>query len=344
MSTTIRLQDSIKGSIEILSIDPPFSFFNFQENHFPNAYALKRLLSQVRAIQGKSMVIEMLDATTEIKEENEDSSIRCNFQIVSDVYRLSFFKDHIKIPKDIEQLSKDSFVGYIIIKRDFKKDTKRLLRERIFESIIAPSRFHNNFIHRKQQWEVKILGVNFSLNGYLYAQQNDLTNVCAHVAVRTAAACYHPNGAMLYREMNNLLGIDHRSRKVGEGRGLSVKELIYLMEQAGARCFLADYESTTEQPVPFQRLIYGSIESGFPSLVVFCFNSDSPNEDGNRHQSKHVIPIFGHTFNEDTWLPNANYFYFKLGPNIKYIPSDSWLSMFIGHDDNFGSNFCIPPR
>ena len=31
-----------------------------------------------------------------------------------------------------------------------------------------------------------------------------------------------------------------------------------------------------------------------------------------------------------------------MGENTKYLPSESWVSSFIGHDDNFGSNFCIP--
>ncbi|MDP2106919.1 MAG: hypothetical protein Q8J76_13065, partial [Desulfobulbaceae bacterium] len=34
--------------------------------------------------------------------------------------------------------------------------------------------------------------------------------------------------------------------------------------------------------------------------------------------------------------------YFEIGKKIRYIPSESWLSMFICHDDNFGSNYCIP--
>jgi len=55
-----------------------------------------------------------------------------------------------------------------------------------------------------------------------------------------------------------------------------------------------------------------------------------------------MIPCFGHTFNEDTWAPNAEGDYFNIGNSIRYISSDAWLSSFIVHDDNYGSNLCIP--
>jgi hypothetical protein len=87
--------------------------------------------------------------------------------------------------------------------------------------------------------------------------------------------------------------------------------------------------------------VYGSIESGFP--VIVCFRINDPEQvDGEHELTGHAIPIFGHTFNEDSWVPAAEQFYFEVGPNTTFIPSESWVSMYIGHDDNWGSNFCIP--
>ena len=57
---------------------------------------------------------------------------------------------------------------------------------------------------------------------------------------------------------------------------------------------------------------------------------------------KHIIPFFGHTFNQDAWVPEANVNYFKVGKRTRYMPSEAWCSSFIGHDDNFGPNFCVP--
>ncbi|HTG80320.1 MAG TPA: hypothetical protein VL949_00125, partial [Geobacteraceae bacterium] len=61
-----------------------------------------------------------------------------------------------------------------------------------------------------------------------------------------------------------------------------------------------------------------------------------------REEAKHIIPIYGHTFNKDTWAPNADISYFHIGEGVGYVPSESWTSSFLGHDDNFGPNFCIP--
>ena len=43
-------------------------------------------------------------------------------------------------------------------------------------------------------------------------------------------------------------------------------------------------------------------------------------------------------------MPHADMSYFKIGKDRRYVPSESWVSSYVGHDDNFGSNFCIPRR
>jgi hypothetical protein len=86
----------------------------------------------------------------------------------------------------------------------------------------------------------------------------------------------------------------------------------------------------------FQKILYSGIESGCGALLGFDVEIPQGGVDG------HIIPLFGHTFNEDTWAPNAIGLYFQLSQNIRYIPSDSWLSSFLAHDDNLGSNLCIP--
>jgi hypothetical protein len=70
------------------------------------------------------------------------------------------------------------------------------------------------------------------------------------------------------------------------------------------------------------------------------FGTDPQTDDGET--AYHVVPIFGHTFNEDTWAPGADLLYFPLRKATKCLTSSAWVSMFIGHDDNAGSNYCIP--
>jgi len=89
--------------------------------------------------------------------------------------------------------------------------------------------------------------------------------------------------------------------------------------------------------LPYQRLLYSGVESGAGALLAFSMSG--PKSIGS---PGHIIPVFGHTFNEDNWAPNASAAYLQIGRRIRYVLSEAWMSSFIAHDDNFGSNLCIP--
>jgi len=327
--------------VDLITIHRPFSNFDFIDQQFDGLPSLRRIMSQVRQNQGETMVIEELDLhdARDLCEENEDIRRRYGALSSSSAYRLTFFSKPIQERRHIDGLENADFVGYAVVKRDDVASGRRI-KTRIYESVVRPSRHVNNYIRRAQEWKCSPLGTEFSVQGYIYAQQNAMTNVCAHAALRATAASFHQQGDMSYREMNDLLGIDHVSRKVGgpDGGGLTQYEMAEVLRAAGAKCILIDYTDADDADTspPFQKWLYGSIESGFPAIV--CFAALSPG--GER--SYHAIPLFGHTFNEDAWVANADRIYFRPGNRSEFIPSESWLSAYIGHDDNCGSNFCIP--
>ena len=207
---------------------------------------------------------------------------------------------------------------------------KDLLRARIFESVIEKSSHPHNYIRGEPEWTCRIGNREFKIKGDLYAQQNGITNVCAHVAIKTVISRVNKN--ITYKKMNDILGIDHKKKKIGitVKRGLNTDQIKEILKYCGFNYISADYTKGKEI-LPFQRYVYGSIESGYPSIL--CFKTG---------ESKHAIPVLGHTWNADTWVPSAEFFYFKVGPQTKYIPSEFWMSMFICHDDNFGPYCCIP--
>jgi hypothetical protein len=84
-------------------------------------------------------------------------------------------------------------------------------------------------------------------------------------------------------------------------------------------------------PPPFQRVLYGSVESGFPAIICFHTAGDT----------YHAVPVLGHTFDEDAWVPSAQRCYLRVGADTSYVPSDAWLNSFIIHDDNLGSKFSV---
>ena len=76
--------------------------------------------------------------------------------------------------------------------------------------------------------------------------------------------------------------------------------------------------------------LYGHTESGCLSLLGF--------EGAN---GCHIIPVIGHTFNDDSWLPLSNKGYFQK-EEMKYYSSGQWLDSHIIHDDNYGPYYCMP--
>lgn len=101
-----------------------------------------------------------------------------------------------------------------------------------------------------------------------------------------------------------------------------------------------DYTQATEkdrEDNPYEKFIYAGIESGMGALLGFHFIGTAI-----QRENRHIIPFYGHTFNKDTWAPEADIFYFRVGEQVGYIPSEYWTSSFLGHDDNFGPNFCVP--
>ncbi len=312
----------------------PNSNFALIDKHFPSFSAIgpiRRIFSQARSYGARTAVIEEVDpsAVTELREENEDLKTLFGQAPASRVRRLSFFTRPCAGQQDLGSLTDDSFIGYAIIKEDSVPGDYS--RARIYESVIRADRRGNNFVRGSQQWRCRVGSNVYLVRGYLYAQQNAATNSCAHVACRTAAARFHPDGDMTYREMNTLLGIDHVTQRAWPG--LTSSQMMTILKNAGARCVPGSYPPTdpTIDAPPFQRLVYGSIESGFP--VILCFPAGV--------NSAHAIPVFGHTFNEDMWVVHAELSYFRIG-NISYIPSDLWLSAYVVHDDNWGSNYCVP--
>lgn len=321
------------SSLTIESIDRPFSNFGFIESRFPDVVPLKRIFSQVRTHGGKTLVVEDLNPAEaeDISEETEDISTPFATTIRSRVWRLSFFRKSFSTTRGLASAGDEDFIGYAVVKRDDVPN--RPSKSRIYESVIRRSRREDNFIRGSPEWSCRVGQAIFRTSGYLYAQQNNMTNVCAHVACRTAAAKFHKDGDMTYREMNDLPGvnIDHVDRIAD---GLSSDQMVEILNAAGATCVVGDYTTPKPgiKPPPFQKLLYGSIESGYPAIICFATT-------GGAH---HAVPVFGHTFNEDMWVPNAEWSYFRVGAGTAYMPSESWLSTYIAHDDNWGSNYCIP--
>lgn len=314
-----------------------FSNFLFVDNHYGSDPVVRRVFSLARKHDYQSLLIEIIpDSECELLvEENENLRIRRPDFRNSIVHRLSFFLS----PKGQNPSAKD-FLGYMIFKRDFFANNPKS-NAHVFESVISPVRSadHNNFIHCCREYAINTTAGQFHVTGVLYAQQNNLTFVCAHVGLRAVLACVLPEGDISYSRINKIVGVDHKVRRVGDGGGLEPSDIERVFAHLGV-----EYEKIVHEPkkklmlkTEYQRDLYSFIESGWPALVAFELDGPNVNALG---AARHIIPVLGHTFNEDTWLPDAQRSYF--GGSLSYYPSENWLSSFAVHDDNFGPYLCVP--
>jgi len=318
-------------------IESGFSNFLFIDQRYRSHPVLRRIFSLARFHQYQSLMIEEIQeaACPLLGEENSVLRLRRSDYQGSTTHRLSFWRC---VPE--RAASPADFIGYAIFKSDSFTGLP-LPQDHIYEAIMPPARIEaqNNFIHCRRDYSVQTCAGTQSVRGVLYAQQNDLTFVCAHVAMRTALACLLPEGDISYARMNGLAGVDHQQRRVGEGSGLSPADLEAILTGLAIphEKIIHEPGQGLDLPTEFQRDHYGFIESGCPALVEFELDDPNPGPNGS---PRHIVPVIGHTFNDDAWVPDAQRSYF--GNQLRYFSSESWLSSYVLHDDNFGPYYCLP--
>lgn len=428
----------------------PFSNFDFRDKYFPGNTPIGRILSQARRLEFKTMVMEEIPSAGFAKTDDLDLKEAQIGFIKSTISRLTFFKRTFRGPNGVKRCKSKDFLGYAILKNNHFFDGSG--RWIVFESVMSTPRHDNNFVHAKKTYTVRSGARLFKIKGNIYCQQNGLTNVCAHAALRTVIAATSKSGDIGYREINRILKKAGKPYIVGSGglnsdqmktvlevkkinfyeylqRGLfrfnirdfhipnlrnalkaanTTNELVLkrlgvnadALETVSEIQFVDVFNQILDTPdfhnsvaaqidsnklskeiqqvlektrlsgtslsvfeinqlnralleqfypqeivlnlrksvitIPYQKYLYGSIEVGYSAMLGFALKR------GTTEIERHIIPVFGHTFNEDTWVPNAESNYFKIGKDTRYVPSEAWVSTYICHDDNFGSNFCIP--
>ena len=323
-------------------IETGFSNFVYIDEHFYSCPVLRRIFSIARKLGYQSLLQEELSEQDSLLllKENAMLALRAPDFKKSKVIRLCFFRT---TPDQQPNDACGDCLGYAVFKIDHFSGAPQP-KFHIYEAVMRPSRSErgNNFIHCSKHFTVSTTIGRFSVEGALYAQQNDLTFVCAHVALRTVIAAASPNNDSDYCQINQLLGIDHTTRQLGSSAnapnsGLDRNEMEAVFKHCGLDFTTTVHEpGTAEFTGEFQRELYSSIESGMPALLGFELDP-APN---GSPQGRHIIPVLGHTFNEDTWVADASRAYFEGG--LQYYSSESWLSTYVTHDDNFGPYLCLP--
>ena len=320
---------------QIIDTQRPFSNFAFIEKLKINSFPIHRLFSQARISNYKTLTIEEIP-NVGFSSDDDKQLEELGIKMPQDnLLRLGFFSTTFNKLEAIKDQKESDFIGYAILKKIPIND--QYYKWIVFESVIEPNEHEHNFFHKLVDYNINICGNILKIKGILYCQQNELNNVCAHVGLRTVVSMLNPSGDISYTRMNDMLKDSGKPHIIREGLGieqicaiLDCMNIKYSINSANKN----DNVTKRKVEIPYQKYIYGSIESGYPALLGFSLKG--------RPDANHIIPILGHTLNQDTWVPNAETSYFVVGKDTRYVPSESWVSSYICHDDNFGSYYCIP--
>ncbi len=319
-------------ALEIAETHRPFSNFDFVEKHFGGTPSIRRLFSQARAQAATTLVVEDIPASGVIASENVEISQRFGDYSMGALKRLTFWRGR---SLDLDSVDSTHLLGFAIAKRDLVP-SRGVDRWHVFESAFASSPREHSYLHGTRAYQVVAGQRRFSVAGVLYCQQNALNKACAQVALRSLCALHVPDTEVSYERINLLAR--KASGTFDPAKGLGAVQIRAVLQGVGIGFRDVDY--TAEPPkyrkeLPYQKLLYAGIESGAGALLGFSLA-------GPKAAGLHMIPFFGHTSNQDAWVPKAETAYFHVGEHTRYVPSEAWVSSFIGHDDNFGSNFCVP--
>ena len=349
------------------SCQAPFSFYQLVEDLWHqggNPNPLHRLCTLMRKMKVKSFIKEELELNEELLEEQNMATKRYKKTVGLTAIRLTFFRSLPPSSKwdDQEELPDDHLLGYAVIVTLELPDDKYTTF--LLESVVRPPSIWvrdakdrisiepitNYYVHNTRDFETTI-GTEgksrpLTLTGSFFAQQNDITHVSAHAALRMAinSSSTLNTEKLTNQRINEILGIDFSSPEKCVGHidgdppetktGLNYQELEEVVHQLGGRTISADFVQNTA--VEYDQFIYPFVESACPVILGI--------EGWNFNRSSiisHVVSVLGHTLNSDRWEPEARSGYGGF-PAESYTPVTGWVGHYIINDDNFGMYVTLP--
>lgn len=346
---------------------PSFSFYQLIDDLWHqggNSNPLHRLCTLMRKMKVESFIKEELELNDELLEEQNMVTQRYNQKIGLTATRLTFFQSLPPSSKweDQEELPDDHLLGYAVIATLELPDDE--YRTYLLESVVRPPSIWvrdaedrisiepitNYYVHNTRDFETTIgtekKSRTLTLTGSFFAQQNDITHVCAHAALRMAINSSSTlNTEKLTNKMiNEILGIDFSKPEKcvghidgdpgGTKEGLDIQELEEVIRRSGGRTISANFVENTS--VEYDQFIYPFAESACPVILGI--------EGWNFNRSSiisHVVSVLGHTLNSDRWEPEARTGYGGF-PTESYTPVTGWVGHYIINDDNFGMYVTLP--
>lgn len=329
----------------LIHFKQPFSSFTFVDTRYGKENtAIRRLFSIARSHDAYTLMIEEIEPAGIISDENEEIKHYATDYEMKGLDRISFWRS------PLDTLGANTFhdeecIGYAILKHDVVP-SKSFDEWHVFEAVFEKYHDKHNCVPNPMEYSVVLGNGDISVKGLLYAQQNGLNKSCAQVALQSLISRINRRD-ISYREINEI------ARQVSPqdfdpSDGLSIERIQAVLKGLKIGFRNIDYTSNGDKHRtrhPYQKHVYAGVESGAGALLGFHYTGPAiqiMKLRGKQRIPRHIITFYGHTFNKDTWISEADITYFRVGERLGYIPSENWTSSFLGHDDNLGPCFCVP--
>lgn len=212
---------------------------------------------------------------------------------------------------------------------------------------------YNTYYHVAREFACAIGNKNktiksYKLKGTYFSQQNGITSVCAHSALKMLLNNMQDgsqNGLITTAEVNNKIESKLTTGKIN----IKKQDIENFLKNLKYKTIYRDFFN--EPNLSYCNFLHILIESSCPCLLLFTTND-----------SQHIVPIIGHTLNPDIWNPEAEIYYgmrnihndFSSIPIYndiseqdreklrKFSPASKWIDNLIIHDDNFGMYLSVP--
>jgi hypothetical protein len=299
---------------------------------------IHRICTLMRKMHVQALLCENLELNDELLNERDAVAILRGHSTTAKAVRVTFFR-HMPPSCDWQALEDADVMGYAVILTLVYQATNLSY---IYEAVIRPPSLFlggkwmdvsNYYVHCIKDFKTTIgtrsLSRNFTFPGTFFCQQNGITHVCAHAALRSALNNWRSySGAKITSKLiNEALGIDHTAGKQIPHGGLHTAQIKAFVQKLGHNVLVADFNSTPD--IDYDEFVYPLIESGCPVVLGIV-----------RPGIAHVVSVIGHTLNTDRWA-EARHLYGTF-PSYPYIPASSWVDHFIISDDNFGMYVTLP--
>lgn len=305
-----------------------------------NRAPIHRICTLMRKMGVEALLREELILPAELIEERDAYAIRrgSGISTTERAVRFTFFR---RMPNsgDWQDLDDEDVIGYAVI---FTIQETGNIFSYVYEAVVRPPSLYldgkwrnvsNYYVHCSKEFQTTVGTAvkrrNFKFPGTFFCQQNGLTHVCAHAALRIALNNWptYIGKKVTPKIINDALGIDHTAGKQVPDDGLTAPEIKRVVASLGHQIFTAEFISNPE--IDYDEFVYPLIESSCPVMLGIM-----------RPGVAHVVAVIGHTLNSDRWA-EARHTYGTF-PRYPYIPTASWTDHFIVSDDNFGMYVTLP--